>query len=286
MMFLAETHWSGVVEMKDCLAQAELENAFENRCRELIDLMFSDASATGGQAVQAIHDLTQWVNPPGEPLTFADVDRFLWNDHPRTASSHRGQFYVTPKNDSRRGGSWTRTLVSADHEGFVQYITDFMTDTDPDGFAVGDGDQRGYGYNYLEQEALDNDIPDTPSLTYVGAFRHPVDGLRFESTAFSDPQGNGTFGALEWRIAEVRNPATAGYRAGERWRYEIDATWESGEITSEDYAVQVPPVDLVAGRTYRVRVRHKDSTERWSHWSATMPTGPTAKRFYRVRRVR
>jgi len=271
MMFLAETHWSGTVEMKDCLARPEIENEFRNRCRELIDLMFSDASPAGGQAVQVIHDLDRWVNPVGEPLTFADVDQFMWNYHPRTHSSHRGQFYVTPKNDSRRGGSWTRTLVSADHEGFVQYLSDFMTDTDPDGFTIGDGDQRGYGYNYLEQEANDTDIPDRPSLTYTGDFRFPVDGLRFRSTVFSDSQGSGTFGALQWRIAEVRNPSTPGYQPGERWRYEIDATWESDEITTPDYTVQVPPVDLVAGRTYRVRVRHKDNTERWSHWSEPMP---------------
>ena len=267
MMFPPETHWSGTVEMKDCLARPEIENEFRNHCRKIMDLMLSDPSPTGGQAVQLIHDISQWTNPSGAAQTFADVDRFMWNYHPRTASNHRGQFCVTPKNGSLQGGAWTRTLASADYEGFMQYVADFITDTDPDGFSVGDGDQRGYGFNYLEQEASDSAIPFKPTIAYTGTDGYPVDGLRFESSVFADPQGSGTFGALEWRLAEVRNSASPGYVVGERWKYEMDALWESGEILTQDYSVDIPPLNLKAGHTYRVRVRHKDNSNRWSHYS-------------------
>jgi hypothetical protein len=270
MMFAPETHWAGAVAMEVCLNHAEIENEFKNRCRELLDLLFSDVAPMGGQGVQVLHELAQWVNPTNQPLTFADVDQFMWNYHPRASTVkpiHRGQFYISPVDDTRKGGTWTRTLVSADFEGFVQYITDFITDTDPDSFSVGDGDQRGYGFNYLELEATDSDIPDTPTLTYTGTDGYPVDGLQFTSSAFADPQGAGTFGALEWRIAEIRNPASPGYEAGDRWKYEIEADWESGEIVTQSYSIN-PATDLVAGRTYRARVRHQDNTSRWSHWSA------------------
>lgn len=270
MMFAPETHWAGAVAMEVCLDQSELETEFKNRCRELIDLLFSDASPTGGQGVQVFHELAQWVNPQGQSLTMADMDQYMWNYHPRSstvAPIHYGQFYITPAAASHRGGAWTRSLVSADFEGFVQYISDFITDTDPDGFAVGDGDQRGYGFNYLELEATDSSIPVTPTLSYTGTDGYPVDELQFTSSSFADPQGAGTFGALEWRIAEIRNPATPNYEEGDRWKYEIEADWESGEILTETYTMS-PPVDLIAGRTYRARVRHQDATKRWSHWSA------------------
>ena len=50
-------------------------------------------------------------------------------------------------------------------------------------------------------------------------------------------------------------------------KYEIDAVWESGEITEFSREVMIPASQVRAGRTYRVRCRMKDSTSRWSHWS-------------------
>jgi len=50
--------------------------------------------------------------------------------------------------------------------------------------------------------------------------------------------------------------------------YEINAAWQSGEITPFNNEVVVPGGKLIPGRTYRVRVRMKDANGRWSHWSA------------------
>ncbi len=51
-------------------------------------------------------------------------------------------------------------------------------------------------------------------------------------------------------------------------KYEIDAVWESEELTdSSDSTIQVPASAVKVGRTYRVRCRMKDNTDRWSHWS-------------------
>ncbi|MHC4580653.1 MAG: lamin tail domain-containing protein, partial [Planctomycetota bacterium] len=51
-------------------------------------------------------------------------------------------------------------------------------------------------------------------------------------------------------------------------KYEIDAVWESAEITdSSNTVVQIPASKVRPGRTYRVRCRMKDNTQRWSHWS-------------------
>jgi hypothetical protein len=52
-------------------------------------------------------------------------------------------------------------------------------------------------------------------------------------------------------------------------KYEIDALWESDEITSQNSSMITIPVGVAEpGHTYRVRCRMKDDTDRWSHWSA------------------
>ena len=50
----------------------------------------------------------------------------------------------------------------------MQHMLGFMTDTDTGRWSIGDGDPRGYGYNYLEYEAKFTDIPNTPAITYNG----------------------------------------------------------------------------------------------------------------------
>ncbi len=47
-----------------------------------------------------------------------------------------------------------------------------------------------------------DNIPHRPTINYIGTAGYPVNDLRFETSAFSDPQGSGTFAAMKWRIAE------------------------------------------------------------------------------------
>ncbi|MGC9327205.1 MAG: lamin tail domain-containing protein, partial [Candidatus Hinthialibacter sp.] len=50
-------------------------------------------------------------------------------------------------------------------------------------------------------------------------------------------------------------------------KYEIDAIWQSEEMTAFQSQMTIPGDHLTPGRTYRVRARVKDDTGRWSHWS-------------------
>jgi hypothetical protein len=52
-------------------------------------------------------------------------------------------------------------------------------------------------------------------------------------------------------------------------KYEIDAVWESEEITDFSSGITIPASEVKVGRTYRVRCRMKDNTGRWSHWSTS-----------------
>lgn len=56
---------------------------------------------------------------------------------------------------------------------------------------------------YLDALTADPAGPAKPTITYAGEADFPQDGLAFTSSAFSDPQGSGSFQAMEWRLAEV-----------------------------------------------------------------------------------
>ncbi|MEN8796301.1 MAG: lamin tail domain-containing protein [Akkermansiaceae bacterium] len=270
MMLSSVRHWSGTVRQEKCLSHPAIHIEYQNRCREILDLLLAEPALNGGQIGQLIDEFTQILNPDGEVLTWADLDRFMWNFNPRTASDsrprfdHFGNFNSSPVTLSRREGSWTRTMESEDFEGQMKFILDYMTDTDPDPatWSINSGDQRGYAYNFLTSEAEDINIPDTPLISYTGSAGFPANELSFESSGFSDPQGSATFAAMQWRIGEISAIP------GEPGTYEIEDNWTSTETSHVDLRI-VPPASAVnPGSVYRARVRHQDTSGRWSHWSA------------------
>jgi hypothetical protein len=63
-------------------------------------------------------------------------------------------------------------------------------------------------------------------------------------------------------------PAIPPAYSREPGKYEIDTIWESVEITDvANSFIKIPASAVKVGRTYRVRCRMKDSSDRWSHWS-------------------
>jgi hypothetical protein len=179
---------------------------------------------------------------------------------------------------------WPVTGAQADHPGGAPYKAQdmknflFVSWTDP----VGTDPPVPAGGRVAALDGLANggadpaNIPVTPTISYAGGANYPVDGLAFGSTAFSDPQGAGDFAALEWRVGEITDPSAPAYDATADRIYEAAAVWTSGEILTFNSTVQIPGSVLRVGHTYRARVRHKDVTGRWSHWSAPLQFTTTA----------
>ncbi len=111
------------------------------------------------------------------------------------------------------------------------------------GGTVGSGGRAAF----LDAYANDNAIPGTPTITYSGEAGFPVDGLALSSSDYADPQSAATFGAMEWRIAEI-TPLVGDtieiLPRGASWRYLDegsdqetvwslpgfnDSTWQVGE---------------------------------------------------------
>ncbi|GIT04705.1 MAG: hypothetical protein CM1200mP29_01160 [Verrucomicrobiota bacterium] len=94
MLIIPETHWQGAINIERCLSRHKILNIEFKKTRppELLDLLLDDDSPTGGQIGQFIKEHARFINPPGAPFTFVDVDQFMWNYHPRTLVVIVGSF--------------------------------------------------------------------------------------------------------------------------------------------------------------------------------------------------
>jgi hypothetical protein len=221
---------------------ALLNPQYYNTLRELRDLMFQPDQLRG-----MIEELVSAILP------LEAADRARWQGAPASAGNYNGL-----------GGPGLSSLANL-VEDMLNFA--FVGGSWPGG-SVGAGGRAAFLDNQLVASGEEALIPTKPTITYVGAAGMPGDGLAFQSTAFADPQGAGTFGKIQWRIAEV-TPVAAGLDPTRKFVDEWSAEWDSGPLSSP--GTIVPPASAVmAGHTYRARVRYQDNTGRWSHWSSPL----------------
>ena len=174
-------------EFADCII------AFQNRVRALSDLLLN-----ADQCGQIIDECAAVVSDPAGGASFVQADRAMWDHHPRTASP--GTFY--------------ESSPTGDFSGMVERMRDFIS-------------TGGWGADNLARIDDDTDIPETPVVTSTGPASFPADALAFQVASFDDPQGSGTFGGMQWRIAEVAPDAQVDQTdtrvtlipAGAEWKY-------------------------------------------------------------------
>lgn len=223
---------------------------YQNRLRELRDLLFNP-----DQLFPLIEEQAALINSPAG-AAMVDADRAKWDYNPILANRRytvreragHGRFY--------EAHPW-HTFA-----GMAQLMKDWVVSRS----------------QWIDQTLLtDPFVPQTPGASYSGPPGYPADQLSFQSTAFVDPHA--AFAALEWRVAEVMRPGLPGYVSGTPNRYEIEATWQSGELTQYQPTMTLPPGACLPGSVCRVRVRMKNSLGRWSHWSPPVEfvAGPPAQ---------
>ncbi|MDD8042662.1 MAG: lamin tail domain-containing protein [Verrucomicrobiota bacterium] len=185
--------------------------------------------------------------------------------------SDRRRWYLAPADAGNYSGLTGPGLAS-----FASYVQDMKNFAFSGGAWPGGNVPTGGQAAVIDQVAADTRIPSTPDLTYIGEPGYPISGLLFRSSGFTDPQGAGTFGAMEYRVAEVEPEPYQALVAGRPPILEWDAVWASGRIETFQPEILLPPNQLKPGRVYRARVRHSDETGRWSHWSAPVEFMPSA----------
>lgn len=225
------------------LANPAFQIEYQNELRSLRDLLFNQE-----QMFHMIDETAALINTPSEGRSMVDADRALWDYNPILAS-----WYVS--DDRAVNGKFYESSPNFAFTGMVQLIKEYV--------------QRRT--QWIDATLLtDREQPATPSISYAGAGGYPADQLRVAASAFQDAQGAGTFAAMQWRAAEVIRPGLPGYTVNTRWRYEIEETWLSPELSVFQAATTVPQGACRVGVTCRVRVRMKDNSGRWSHWSAPL----------------
>jgi hypothetical protein len=215
-----------------------LKIEFENRLREIEDLLYND-----DQMFAMLDEMASMVDDPLGGPSLVDADRAMWDYNPIMGSA-----YV---NSSKSGyGRFYEKSATDDFPGMVQLMKDYVS-----------GNNRSFA-----TDLTDPDLPATPAITYLGTPGFPINRMTFQSSAFSSPSA-ATFEAMEWRIGEITDPTAPAYDPDAPLYYEITDVWNSGELAVFDDQVTVPPAGLEVGHAYRARVRMKDSTGRWSRWS-------------------
>lgn len=232
---------------------APLKMELRNRARELLDLLF-----TPEQAGMLIDEMASFVWQPGQP-SFVDADRAMWDYNPILNSSYvnpskagHGRFYQSAVNNPATPENETRTFI-----GMAQKMKNYVAA------------RRTVIRNQLITVAEENLAPATPTVSRTGEGPLPTNAMTFASSAFAGQNG-ASFAAMKWRIAEVTDPAAPGFNPYDRATpraYEAVATWESEELAAFAGSITIPAIGARPGGTYRVRVKHKDSAGRWSHWS-------------------
>ena len=226
-----------------------------NRVRELLDLLYNEDQ--GYRVIEEHGGLLQG----NAPLSILEADRAMWDYNPKMVSgtytpnlgkAGQGRFYTFP------GESGTNATLRGSFNATVELMKFYVS-------------RRANNTSYpsgtpLRVWATDAQIPSTPLVSSIGPAEFPLNELSFEVSNYA---GNSAFAALKWRIAEVTPAGAPAFDPTRPNHYEIEANWESLEITDAgSRQVLIPPNAVREGSTYRVRARYKDITGRWGHWSA------------------
>ncbi len=134
--------------------------------------------------------------------------------------------------------------------------------------------------------------PNKPTATYAGTAGYPVNDVQIQSSDYTAPAGGGAISAVQYRIGEISAPGIPLYDPFAPRIYELESIWTSAEIATASPAgipaVKIPVVAMRPGHTYRARVRHKDTTGRWSFWSDAVqfiPSPPDVTVYQNALRV-
>ena len=217
--------------------------AYRNRMREIRDLLYNTE-----QVGLLVEESASHVYSAGEP-SLVDADRAMWDYNPILVSGFVNQSKAGHGRYYAGGGG---IPASGSYAGMMQLLVDYA-------------ESRG---NWIDSNVLTDtsSVPIRPEISYSGTTGFPLNQLEFTTTDYASPISS-PFSALEWRVAEVHNSSVANYDPSQPYIYEIEGTWESGELTTFDSQMAIPGSVLAEGHTYRARVRMQDTTGRWSHWS-------------------
>jgi hypothetical protein len=225
------------------LSHPAFRREYQNRLREIRDLLFNPE-----QTGQIIDEYAGVIGDHTGAPSIVEADRRKWDYHPvMSMGNGRGMGMKAGQ------GLFYGAARTGDFPGMLELMKSYVK-------------SRGA---WIDSVLLnDSAIPSRPTVTPCGPANFPADQLRFR---VSEYKGANPFAAMKWRLAEITPGGAASNANAARpaqGPLEINSLWESDELSKTDEAIAVPSGVAKSGHTYRVRARMKDTTGRWSHWSA------------------
>ena len=210
------------------LSQPALQIEYQNRLREIRDLLFNPE-----QMDTLIEEQAAIISNPNGSISFIDADRAEWDYHPIMASR-----FVLPR--KTRPGQFYESAATHDFRGMLQLMKEYVRTRAA----------------WVDATLLnDPAIPPTPSIA-PGPLDFSATQLSFIASLTN---GEPVSTVVQWRVAEVTLDSTM---KGQH-EYEITPLWRTNGTTK----VQLPLKFLEAGKSYRVRARVQDEIGRCGHWS-------------------
>jgi hypothetical protein len=220
---------------KRILSRPAFRLEYQNRLREIRDLLFNPE-----QTGRIIDEYAAVIRDRSGGPSLVEADRRKWDYHPMMGmgmKAGQGLFYEASR--------------THDFSGMLEEMKDYV---------------RARGAWIDSVLINDSRIPATPKIASCGPAGFPATQLMFNASPYD---GSNPFAAIKWRLAEVApakgSPVSATPTQGPN---EITPVWESPELTEPSAQATIPKTIALAGHTYRARARVKDTTGRWSHWSA------------------
>ncbi len=155
---------------------------FLNRLREFHDLLYNPE-----QMNQLIDEFASIIDDPSGGLSIVDADRAMWDYHWVMSNEAYPEYLSRAASFKAGKGRFYQRAATNDFPGMVQIMKDYVTSSNRE----------------FDTPTYDAALPDTPDVTATCGPDFPINSLTFETSPFSDPQGNGTFASMKWRIAEV-----------------------------------------------------------------------------------
>ncbi len=146
---------------------------------------------------------------------------------------------------------------------------------------------ESYGLSYIPDETIYKSFEITNPQQYLTAGTNVI-AIQVINVSLSG--SSDCYADLEV-IAKLSAPSEELKKGLSRHKYELQPVWESGELTTFNSDIQIPADGVKPGRTYRVRCKMKDTTGRWSHWSAPIefvagePIGSEIRDYLRITEV-
>jgi hypothetical protein len=162
----------------------------------------------------------------------------MWDYHWVVGDGAYPTYLDQPASNKAGQGRFYQAAATKDFPGMVKLMKDYVVAR----------------LTHMNSISSDTAIPNTPVIQYTGTPDYPANGLMFETSAFSDPQGNNTFGGMKWRIAEVTpwsvppvpSNGTILINEGMSWKY-FKGTEEPSAVTGAWRLSDFPETGWVEG---------------------------------------